>query len=85
MKIKLRQDKILVQPTQDTASTFSMETKKYDRKAIGIIKAVPEDSEEAIGSKVIYDDSHSIDFTIEGISYTIVSKEDIVAIIEEDK
>lgn len=85
MKIKLRQDKILVQPTQDTASTFSMETKKYDRKAIGIIKAVPEDSEETIGSKVIYDDSHSIDFTIEGISYTIVSREDIVAIIEEDK
>ena len=102
--IKLLQGAILVQPTQEATSSFSTESKKYDRKAIGIIKGV---SDEPIlpspvpgsvipsysvipssfhkGDKIIFDDSNSIDFTIDGVSLTIIYPTAIVAIIKEDK
>lgn len=96
--IKLLQGAILVQPTQEATSSFSTESKKYDRKAIGIIKGV---SDEPIfpslvpdstipssfhkGDKVIFDDSKSIDFTIDGIALSIIYPTAIVAIIKEGK
>ena len=95
--IKLLQGAILIQPTQDTASSFSTESKKYDRKAVGIIKGIddtplpPVNGAEHIGSffhkgdRVIYNDSHSIDFSIDGVALSIIFPTDIVAIIKEDK
>lgn len=91
--IKLLQDAILIQPTQDATSSFSTETKKYDRKAIGIIKGIadtgiiPPANQKAFheGDKVIFDDSNSIDFTIDGVALSIIYPTAIVAIIKEDK
>ena len=39
--IELKPEKILIQPTQEASSSFSTETKKYDRKAVGVIKGIP--------------------------------------------
>lgn len=91
--IKLLQGAILIQPTQDATSSFSTETKKYDRKAIGIIKGIadtdifPPINQKAFheGDKVIFDDSNSIDFTIDGVSLSIIFPTAIVAIIKENK
>lgn len=88
--IELKPNKILVQPTQEASSSFSTETKKYDRKALAIVKGIGEGlkielCEVEVGDKVIYDDSHSIDFTIEGIFLSIIKPEDIVATIRGDK
>ena len=88
--IKLTPSKILIQPTQEASSSFSTETKKYDRKAIAVIKGISEHpsiyvEKLRVNDKIIYDDSHSIDFTLDGVSLSIISPEDIVAIIEEDK
>ena len=95
--IKLMPGKVLVQPTADNSS-FSVETNKYDRKNIGIIKGVSKESgeddelldfyleiktPELIGRKVVYDDSHSIDFSIDGVSLSIIGLKDIVAVIKE--
>lgn len=85
-EIKLRANKILVQPSQGTSSSFSMESRKYERKSVGIVQGVGDQIEGVEeGSTIIYDDSHSIDFTIEGIGYSIINPEDIAANIVEDK
>ena len=88
--IELKPNKILIQPSTEATSSFSTETKKYDRKALAIVKGIgkgigTELCEVEVGDKVIYDDSHSIDFTIDGVSLSIIRPEDIVATIEEDK
>lgn len=86
--IELKPNKILVQPSTVATSSFSVETKKYDRKSVGVIKGVGlgvTPSETKIGDKIIYDDSHSIDFNLEGEGYSIIGPEDIVAYIKEDK
>lgn len=89
-KIELKPEKILIQPTQEASSSFSTEQKKYDRKAIGIVKGIPEKGrlsgyDYKIGDKVIYDDSDSIDFTIDGVDLTIIDEYDIVAKIKGEK
>ena len=88
--IELKPNKILIQPTQEASSSFSTETKKYDRKALAIVKGIGEGlktelCEVEVGNKVIYDDSHSIDFTIDGVSLSIIKPEDIVATIRGGK
>lgn len=83
--IELKPEKILVQPTQEASSSFSTESKKYDRKSIGVVKNISRNSSYEIGEKVIYDDSDSIDFTIDGVALSIVDEYDIVATIKGDK
>ena len=88
--IELKPNKILIQPSTEATSSFSTETKKYDRKALAIVKGIGggigiEVCKVKVGDKVIYDDSHSIDFTIDGVSLSIIRPEDIVATIKEDK
>lgn len=88
--IELKPEKILVQPTQEASSSFSTETKKYDRKAVGVVKGIPKNGRLSayhykIGDKIIFDDSDSIDFTIDGIALSIVDEFDIVAKIKGDK
>ena len=88
--IKLRAEKILIQPTQEASSSFSTEQKKYDRKAIGIVKGVSEKGrlsgyDYRIGDKVIYDDRDSIDFTIDGVALSIIDEYDILATIKGEK
>ena len=88
--IKLRAEKILIQPTQEASSSFSTEQKKYDRKAIGIVKGVSEEGRLSgygykIGDKVIYDDRDSIDFTIDGVALSIIDDYDILATIKGEK
>jgi co-chaperonin GroES (HSP10) len=85
-KIELKPNKILIQPSTEATSSFSTEQKKYERKAVAIVKGVSNYvSQIKEGDKVIYDDSKSIDFTLDGISLSIISPEDIVAYIKEDK
>ena len=85
-KIELKPNKILIQPSTEATSSFSTEQKKYERKAVAIVKGVSNYvSQIKRGDKVIYDDSKSIDFTLDGISLSIISPEDIVAYIKEDK
>lgn len=84
-KIKLNNGKILVQPSSDATSSFSTESKKYDRKAVGVVKGVPKNCRYSVGEKIIYDDSDSIDFTIDGVALSIVDEWDIVATIEEEE
>jgi co-chaperonin GroES (HSP10) len=85
--IDLRTNKILVQPSTEATSSFSTESKKYDRKSVGIVKGLPEGANGRIhlGDKIIFDDSKSIDFTIDGVSLTIIDATEVVAIIKEDK
>lgn len=84
--IELKPDKILVQPTQEASSSFSTETKKYDRKAVGVIKGIPKSEYHyKVGDKIVFDDSDSIDFTIDGVALSIVDEFDIVAKIKGDK
>lgn len=85
-KIELKPNKILIQPSTEATSSFSTEQKKYERKSVAIVKGVSNYvSQIKEGDKVIYDDSKSIDFTLDGISLSIISPEDIVAYIKEDK
>ena len=84
-KIELKPEKILIQPTQEASSSFSTETKKYDRKTIGVVKNTSKHSSYEIGDKVIFNDSDSIDFTIDGIALSIVDEYDIVAVIKGGK
>lgn len=93
--IELKPNKILVQPTQEASSSFSTESKKYDRKAIGVVKGIPEqDSLSAydlvqgkynIGDTVIFNDEDSIDFTIDGVALSIIDEYDVVAKIKGGK
>lgn len=90
LNIELKPDKILVQPTPEASSSFSTETKKYDRKAVGVIKGMPKNGrlsayDYKIGDKIIFDDKDSIDFTIDGVALSIVDEYDIVAKIKGDK
>lgn len=89
-KIELKPEKILIQPTQEASSSFSTESKKYDRKAIGVVKGISKKGRLSgydfnIGDKVIFDDSDSIDFTIDGVALSIVDEYDIVAVIKGGK
>ena len=89
-KIELKPEKILIQPTTEASSSFSTEQKKYDRRAIGVIKGISKKGrlsgyDFGVGDKVIYDDSDSIDFTLDGVALTIVDEFDIVATIKEGK
>ena len=88
--IQLKQEKVLIQPTTEATSSFSTEQKKYDRKAVGIVKGISKKGrisgyDFGIGDKVIYDDSDSIDFTLDGVGLSIIDEYDIVAIIKEEK
>lgn len=88
--IQLKPEKVLIQPTTEATSSFSTEQKKYDRKAVGIVKGISKKGrlsgyDFGIGDKVIYDDSDSIDFTLDGVSLSIIDEYDIVAIIKEEK
>lgn len=84
--IKLKPNKILIQPSNESASSFSMEQRKYDRKAVAIVKGVSNYiAKIKEGDKVIYDDSNSIDFTLDGVALSIITPNDIVAFIKEDK
>ena len=88
--IQLKPEKVLIQPTTEATSSFSTEQKKYDRKAVWIVKGISKKGrlsgyDFGIGDKVIYDDSDSIDFTLDGVSLSIIDEYDIVAIIKEEK
>lgn len=85
--IKLKPNKILVQPEASQSSSFSTESRKYERKSIAYIRGIGDSIKPGVikeGDKIIYDDSHSIDFTIDGVSLSIVNPDDIVAIIEKE-
>lgn len=87
-KIELKPNKILVQPTQEASSSFSTESKKYDRKAIGVVKGLSKEDrfsghDYIIGDKVIFNDEDSIDFTIDGVALSIIDEYDIVAKIKK--
>lgn len=84
--IELKPNKILIQPIQEASSSFSTEAKKYDRKAVAVVKGVSNYvSNIKAGQKVIFDDTHSIDFTLDGVALSIIGPEEIVAYIKEDK
>lgn len=87
-KIELKPNKILVQPTQEASSSFSTESKKYDRKAIGVIKGLSKEDrflghDYIIGDTVIFNDEDSIDFTIDGVALSIIDEYDVVAKIKK--
>lgn len=84
--IELKPNRILIQPVQNGSSSFSTESRKYDRKSVAVVKGVSKYiAQLPIGEKIIYDDSNSIDFTIDGVSLSIIQPENIVAYIKEDK
>lgn len=84
--IELKPNKILIQPSIEATSSFSIEQKKYDRKSVAVVKAVSNYvAQIKEGDKIIYNDSNSIDFTIDGVSLSIIEPQDIVAYIKEDK
>ena len=81
--IKLRTNKILVQPEANTSSSFSTESRRYDRKSIAYVRGIGDGIEGLEeGDKVVYDDS--IDFTIDGVSLSIITPSDIAAKIEKE-
>lgn len=82
-QIKLRPKEVLLQPVRE-ASSFNSDRKKYERNAVAVVKGISRhvDEDVQIGTKVIYDDSHSIDFSIDGVALSIIGCDDIVAIIE---
>lgn len=81
--IELEKDYVLLEPVAGTSS-FSTETRKYDRKAIAIVRGISQGEEELKpGDKIIFDDKDSIDFELEGQKLCIVSVFDIVARIKE--
>lgn len=83
--IELKPNKILVQPSTEATSSFSTEQKRYERKSVAVVKAVSNYvAQLKEGDKVIYDDSHSIDFSIDGVELSIIRPEDIVATIKEE-
>lgn len=89
-KIELKPNKILVQPTQEASSSFSTESKKYERKAIGVVKGIPKQDRISaydfnIGDTVIFNDEDSIDFTIDGVAFSIIDGYNIVAKIKKGK
>ena len=84
-KIILKNDKVLIQPTQEASSSFSIEQRKYDRRSIGIIKLTSKTSSYEEGDTIIYDDKDSIDFTLEGSPLSIIDEYDIVAVIKGGK
>lgn len=86
--IKPEINKVLVKPVS-SQSSFSTETKRYDRKAIGTVEEIGTLVEPypnlGVGSTVIYDDSKSVDFEIEGVSYSMIDCTNIVGYIQEEK
>ena len=83
--IELKPNRILVQPTAEATSSFSTEKKKYERSAVAIVKSVSNYiAKIKPGDKVIYDDTKSIDFVLDGVALSIITSEDIVAFIREE-
>lgn len=81
LELSLKPNKICVQPIVDNGS-FTSEHKKYDRKAIAVVKQVSDYiTGLKVGDKVVYDDSHSIDFTLGGVELSIITPDEIVATI----
>jgi co-chaperonin GroES (HSP10) len=81
-------NRVLIKPVSSNSS-FSTETKRYDRKAIGSVEAVGSVAELLSnrlrpGKTVIYDDGKSVDFEIDGTSYSIIHADDIVGYIQEE-
>lgn len=86
-KIELQPNKILIQPTTETSS-FSTEVKKYERKAVAkaLLVGGDDNTKIATGTEyIIYDDSHSIDFTLDGENLSIVDITDVVAFVRKEK
>lgn len=81
--IKLEPNKVLLEPETAT-SAFNSEHRKYERKSVAIVRGERLNyGNVKTGDKVIYDDSNSIDFRLDGTDYSIVRPGDIVAVIEE--
>lgn len=89
MKILVRPEHTLIRPISASQSEFSSEQRKYDRKSIGIIEQMGHTitmKKAAIfhkGDTVVYDDSNSVDFDSEGISYSIIKNEAIVGVFQK--
>lgn len=82
--------KILIQPEASSASSFSTDSKKYDRRSIAVIKSIGSDLSELdickdikVGDRIVYDDSNSIDFNLNGVLLSLIDPEDIAARIKE--
>ena len=65
---------VLLEPIQ-SASSFTSEHHKYERKAL---------AKDDKGRTVVFDDSDSIDFTIGTKNYSIVPITKILAILKEE-
>lgn len=84
-QIKLKPKEVLLQPTKDS-SAFNTDHKKYERNSVAVVKGIAKYVEDLkVGTKVIYDDSNAIDFSIDGISLSIINSDAIVATIEEER
>lgn len=85
--IKLKRGCYLIQPISGYKPAFTTEQRKYDRKTLAqLVSANPEEEEPLeVGDTLIYDDSHSIDFNLEGIDYSIIKSKDIVGVFKEAK
>lgn len=81
LELSLKPNKICIQPVVDNGS-FTSEHKKYDRKSIAVVKQVSDYITGLnVGDKVVYDDSHSIDFSLGGVDLSIITPDEIVATI----
>ena len=84
-KFRLGYNMVLIQPDNSTSS-FSSEIKKYDRRAIAVVKDADKNVVNAdIGDKIVYNDSEAVSFTYKGSEMAIIDDDAIVAVIEEEK
>jgi co-chaperonin GroES (HSP10) len=87
--LMLKTGYVLVEPQPDSTSSFSSEHKKYERKSIGTIVLSAASRElrpfYRVGSKVVFDDAHSIGITAGGKSYEVLSEDDILGIFDEEE
>lgn len=82
--IILKPNRVLIKPTDD-GSSFSLERKKYERRSIAEVMLVSDYvANIKPGDRIIYDDSKSIDFTLDGVQLSIIHPEEIVAFIKEE-
>jgi len=77
--------KLLISPLREASSSFSTESKKYERISIGTVLDEGRTTKEIVGKTVIFDDSHSVDFTLDGEQFMIIDIEAVVAIIGEEE
>jgi co-chaperonin GroES (HSP10) len=87
--LMLKTGYVLVEPQPDSTSSFSSEHKKYERKSIGTIVLSAASRElrpfYRVGSKVVFDDAHSIGITAGGKSYEVLPEDDILGIFDEEE